>query len=491
VIGVDLYEKVRYLYTAEGKSQRAIAKELGISRNTVKRYCQGENVPWESKPRQYSLPVTGPIKAVVLRWLEEDQHAPKKQRHTAERIYQRLVTEHGFSGSASTVRKLVRELRGNINKPYIPLQFAPGEAAQVDWGEATIYLQGKKVVCQLFCFRLCFSGAFIVFVFPRQRQEIFAAGHVLSFIFFGGVTLKIFYDNLRTAVKEGWGRYVKKEQDFFKALRSHYAFQSVFCNPGAGHEKGLVENLVGFIRRNVFVPVPRVDSFEELQELLNQRCWQYIEQHRIQYRSLTVKEALEQEKQHLLPLPAREFDYALKGNPIVQPDGLAKFDSNRYSVPTNLAGFRVTAKGYPFRVDFYHRGHLVASHRRCYEKGKTFMEPEHYLPLLAERPRSLYNAAPLQKGSLPPALELLKGKLLSKGQDKEMASVLKLVLSHGMDAVEQAASTALTNGQTDPQVIRYYLGQKKASKEGLLATGPKVEPVDLSSYNLLIGGVPK
>lgn len=206
MIDVKIYEQIRHLYAVEKLSQRAIAKKLGISRNTVKRYCNGQNVPWESKPRSYDNPVTGPVERIIKEWLEADQNAPKKQRHTAERIYQRLVQDHGFTGGPSTVRKLVKELRTQNVKAFVPLDFEPGEAAQVDWGEAVVYLDGKKTRVQLFCYRLCSSAAPYVAVFPSQRNDCFIAGHVQAFNFFGGTPRRLIYDNLRTAVKEGWGR---------------------------------------------------------------------------------------------------------------------------------------------------------------------------------------------------------------------------------------------------------------------------------------------
>ncbi len=489
MINIEIYEQIRYLYAVEKKSQRAIARELGISRNTVRRYCRGEHTPWDKTPRERTSPVTDPIKDIVKGWLKSDGNAPRKQQHTGERIYQRLVSEHGYTGSPSSVRRLLRELRGNQRETFIPLAFAPGEAAQVDWGEATFYLGAKKTTCYLFCFRLCYSSAPFVAVFPSQRQEAFLAGHVMAFNFFAGVPRKIFYDNLKTAVKEGWGRYVINEQSAFVALKSHYAFQSIFCNPGAGHEKGLVEGLVGYIRRNVFVPMPKVESFHQLQQTVGDRCQRYIKEHQIQYKPRTVQQSLELEQGKLLSPPTGEFDYSLTASAIVQPDGLVKFDSNRYSVPIHLAGARITVKGQPFETQFYHRSKLVASHQRCYQKGQTFMELEHYLPLLARKPRALYNAAPLTSANLPPAFREAKDILLSRGKDQELARIIKLILGYGAEEVEKAIRESLSQGSITAQTVRYFLDSRKQPLQAnVLPLGPFVKIPDLGCYDEFLGG---
>jgi transposase len=214
--------------------------------------------------------------------LEQDkQEGVKKQQHTAKRIYDRLVEKKGFMGGESTVRQYVQQLRQNVNNAYIPLSFEPGEAVQVDWRAAKVYIKGVKQTVHLFCMRLCFSCDIFVMAFTRENEESFLEGHRAGFEYFGGVARKEIFDHSRLAVKEGWGTHVVKEQQRFMALKAHYAFATEYCNLAEGHEKGLVEGLVGYIRRNVLVPLVRVDSIEELNQIILDRC--------IKYRSHTIR----------------------------------------------------------------------------------------------------------------------------------------------------------------------------------------------------------
>lgn len=194
-IEVDQYQLIRNLHTVKGKSQRYIARVLGISRNTVKKYCDGAAVPWERKtPVRKSPVITDEVLAFINQCLKEDQTAPRKQRHTAHRIFERLQEELGFQGSESTVRYRVGQLRKNFNNVYIPLSFGPAEASQVDWGTATVIMDGLKTEVQLFCVRLCYSSAPFVVAFPSQREEAFLEGHLLAFSYFGGVTSRYIYE---------------------------------------------------------------------------------------------------------------------------------------------------------------------------------------------------------------------------------------------------------------------------------------------------------
>lgn len=242
------YDEIRRRFLA-GESQRHIAKTMGISRNTVKKYCEGNAVPWERKtPDRESTILTPDVVRFIQNCLDEDsRQGLKKQKHTAKRIYDRLVEETGFTGGESTVRAKVHELKGSKPKAFVPLQFEPGEAMQVDWGEATVYLDGQKTVINLFCARLCYSCRPVVLAYRHQNEESFLDAFVRTFDILGGVPHKVIFDNGKVAVKDGFGKHAQAQKGY-TALAAHYSFSALFCNPAEGHEKGLVEGLVGWAR---------------------------------------------------------------------------------------------------------------------------------------------------------------------------------------------------------------------------------------------------
>ena len=278
---MEIYKQIRKM-RLEGMSQRQIAATLHISRNTVKKYWDGNSVPWERKvySRQPCI-LTREVVAFVKKCLEEDSRSKsKKQHHTAKRIYDRLVAEWGFTGGETTVRRLVKELREKQQEAFVPLAFPPGDALQIDWGEATVYLEGVKTTVNLFCARLCYSDAPIVLAYRRQNEESFLDAPVRVFQYFGGVPKHVIFDNGKVAVKDGFGAHARKQAGY-AALAAHYGFEAVFCNPASGNEKGLVEGLIGYIRRNACVPIPKAETIEDLNLMLEKKGIKYLS-HQIQ-----------------------------------------------------------------------------------------------------------------------------------------------------------------------------------------------------------------
>jgi len=291
MISVEDREKIRRAYFSENKSQRQIARELGHSRKTVR------NAIESAEPGSYTLrkpraaPVLGPYRARIDELLEENERLPRKQRYTGHRIYKDIQAK-GYNGAESTVRGYIAERRREKRKRevYIPLEFDPGADAQVDWAEAVAIIGGERVIVQLFLMRLCYSRKLFVRAYPRQKQEAFFDGHVRAFHHFQGVPRRIAYDNLKAAVMRVLEGRNRQEQERFIVFRSHYLFESRFCTPGQGHEKGRAEDGVGFSRRNFMVPVPRVAAYEELNDHLLSAC-QGDDQRRIDRQEMTIGEA--------------------------------------------------------------------------------------------------------------------------------------------------------------------------------------------------------
>lgn len=464
VITVKDYKQIRKMYLS-GISQREIARQLHISRNTVAKYCEGNAVPWERKTPERESPIlTEDVVEFIKACLEEDeQEGIPKQTHTARRIFNRLVTEKEFTGGESTVRRKVFELKAPKPKVFIPLEFSPGEAMQIDWGEGTIYLCGNKMTINLFCARFCSSCALIVFAFRRQNQESFQEAFVRTFRFFGGVPVKVIFDNAKVAVKDGFGANAKK-QDGYTALSAHYGFDTLFCNPKEGHEKGLVEGLVGWARRNILVPVPRVDSLNELNFLLEKRCLEY-RSHHIIGKPASVGKMFEKEQGFLRALPGYEFETAKCLSVRVNSFAMARFDTNDYSVPVSYCGSNVSVKGFAEHVDIFCKGRLIASHERCFKRHTPTYKLEHYLPILKYRGRAIFNAAPVRQNLPEEFLEWLKNHT---SNHKELMQLLWDCVDSGWENVWKNNTTSFT--------------------KPAIADVVNVLPVNLDKYDLLTGG---
>ena len=421
VITVDDYAEIRRRYLA-GESQRSIAKSLGISRNTVAKYCDGSTVPWDKKPRirQPSV-VTDDVTAFIMECLEEDRACGNpKQQHTARRIYERLVEEKGFTGGESSIRRKVREIKAEMPKAYIPLSFDPGEAMQIDWGETYAYILGQKELVNLFCARLCYSCRPVVLAYHRQDQESFCDAIVRTLETIGGVPSRVIFDNGKVAVKSGAGPHAVM-QDSYAALSAHYGFKADFCNPAEGHEKGLVEGLVGWSRRNICVPIPRVNSIDELNGLLLSRCSKY-EDHKVQSRPATVGEMFHEEQRYLHELPVKRFETASSLTARVNAFSAVRFRTNAYSVPVRYVGQKVSVKGYPEKIEVYYKGDLISTHERLMGRNQASYHLEDYLPLLLERPRAVFDAAPVKQNIPYEVLQELKGK---DATNEKIISILK------------------------------------------------------------------
>jgi transposase len=503
MIQVEQREQIRRAYFIEHKSMRQIARELGHSRETVRKMIDSEG------PSQYTLtqprtaPVLGPYKARIEALVAENERLPRKQRYTGHKIFE-IVEGEGYQGAESTVRGYVAQCRRAKKRPklYIPLEFEPGTDAQMDWGEAVVIMAGQEVKVQMFLLRLCYSRRLFVMAFPSQSQEAFFEGHVQAFHFFGGVPGRISYDNLKTAVKRVLTGRNRQEQETFILFRSHYLFESHFCTPGEAHEKGRVEDGVGFARRNYLVPIPEVASFAELNDHLLAQCLADDER-RIKRQPQTIGEAWAVEKPQLLPLPAKDFDCGKSR--VVTRNGFSQveFDSNRYSVPTDEQYRQLVLKVYAFRIKVLHLDDVIADHPRCYEREQDILDPLHYLPLLEQKPGAFNHAKPIRRWreSWPPIYDRLLAQLRARWPEgrgvREFIRILKLHRSHPAELVAQAVEQALTYQCAHADGVKVCLAQLLQPEQALdpldLTNWPRLQAIEarhpnLQRYDQLLGG---
>jgi transposase len=383
---VELFEQIRRDKDREDLSERALAVRYRVGRGTVRQALASPVPPSRKRPEGRPAPKLGAFRALIDEWLIADLVAPRKQRHTAKRIWRRLVDEHGADVAEVTVRQHVhrrrRELGLGVGAVFVPQVHAPARTAEVDWGEAQVDLAGARMKVHLFHMRSCFSGAAFTMASPVETQQAFVEGHALAFAWFGGVFSEVRYDNLGSAVKKVLRGRRRIETDRFIALRSHYLFESIFTTPGieGAHEKGGVEGEVGRFRRNHLVPVPSVGSIAQLNRLLADATEQDLGR-RIAGRLVTVGEQLAEERPMLRALPA-PFDATETTTVRVDAKALVMVRQNRYSVPVALAGLRVSVAIGATEIRVWHRDRQVACHERLHGKHGTRATLDHYLELL-------------------------------------------------------------------------------------------------------------
>ena len=401
---MEQFEGIRRDHREEGLSVRALARRHKVHRRTVRQALRAA-LPPDRVVSPRKAPVMGPWRPIVRVWLTADREAPRKQRHTARRVWQRLIEEHDAAVAESTVRAAVRELRreleSGIGQVTIVARHPPGEEAEVDFGEATILLAGEATKVHLFHLRLSCSGRGITLAFLSEDQVAFLEGHAVAFGRLGGVPSgRIRYDNLKAAVTKVLKGRGRTETDRFVALRSHYGFDAFFCEPGqsGAHEKGGVEGEVGRFRRRHLVPVPAVASMAEFDALLAEAD-RRDGQRRIDGRRETVAQAFTDERAHLRPLPIEPFDTAMSLRAKVDRKARVCVRQRWYSVPAGLADRHVSVRLGARHLEVVHEGRPVARHERSHRKGSQTLTLDHYLEVLARKP-----------GALPSSLTLAQAR---------------------------------------------------------------------------------
>jgi transposase len=484
MLNVEDQEKIRRAYYLEEKSIRQIAREQGHSRKAVRKAVSATTGPKYQIRNPRPSPVLGPYKARIGELLQENESLPRKQRYTARRIYE-VIREEGYVGSQSGVQVYVSHLRGEKRKRqvYLPLSYEAGMDAQVDWGEAQVVMNGEKLKVHLFVMRLSYSRKLFVQAYPSERQECFFAGHVAALTYFGGVPKRLSYDNLKTAVYAILKGKKRVEQQQFIAFRSHYLFESHFCTPSKGHEKGGVEHGVGFARRNFMVPLPEVNSFEQLNAHLL-ACCQRDDQRQVKGQPMPIAEAWQIEKQQLRPLPAYHFVCCISREVCLNPYSQVVFETNRYSVPTDQAYPKLTLRAYAFDIEILHGKQVLARHARNYHKHQDILDPLHYLPLVERRPGAFEYATPIKnwRKDWPILYEQLLSDLQARYDGsagiRHFIQILKLHNSYPAEVVQQAVEESLRYGSLHVDAIQLYIEQ-------LSHPQPLPAPLDLSDHHPL------
>jgi transposase len=443
---VELFERIRRDRELEGLGLRALARRHGVHRRTVRQALESAIPPERKRPEGRPAPRLGEYRELIDSWLRADLEAPRKQRHTARRVWERLRDEHGVEVSERQVRRFVRARRRELGLPvdevFVPLCHEPGAEAEVDWGEATVLLAGVVTRVFLFLMRACFSGACFVQAHTRETQQAFLEAHVEALEFFDGSFALVRYDNLKSAVKVVLKGRRRVETERFVALRSHYLFESSFTRKGkeGAHEKGGVEGEVGRFRRAHLVPVPEVGSLAELNDMLLAFCVADLKR-TIRGRQMTVGEALGHELDLLRPLPSERFDTFEHARPRVDSKSLVTVRQNQYSVPVALAGVAVAARIGAREIIICHDGRDVARHPRLDGRFGISAQLDHYLELLRNKPGALAASLALRQerehGRWPECFDALWQAIEAKvGQTeaaRQMVDVLLLCESAGIN----------------------------------------------------------
>ena len=456
--GVELYGLVRYAVQIEGLSRREAARRFGLDPRTVSKMLAFSVPPGYRRSGPPKRPKLDPFIGVIDRILEEDKTRPAKQRHTAKRIFDRLRGEHGYAGGLTIVKDYVSVQRQRQREVFVPLRHDAGHA-QVDFGEALAEIGGVERKIHFFAMDLPHSDACFVQAYPAETTEAFCAGHVAAFGFFGKVPKSILYDNTRLAVAQILGDGTRQRTRVFSELQSHYVFADRFGRPGKGNDKGKVEGLVGWTRRNLLVPLPRAVSFEALNARLLEGCRERLGS-QLRGHTETIGERLARDLAAFHELPPSPYDACDKRAGRVSSLSLVRYRGTDYSVPTAYAHREVLIRGYVDAVVISWGAEIIARHVRSYEREDFVFDPLHYLALLEHKIGALDQAAPLAGWDLPEAFatirRLLEARMGKQGK-REFVQVLRLLEVFPIGDVTAGVRDAIDRGVIGFDAVKHLV----------------------------------
>jgi len=485
---------IRRKVLVEQVSKRQVKAEYRIHTETLEKILANPEPPGYRMSQPRPKPMIGPFLGRIEQILKQDRELPRKQRHTAKRIFDRLG-EEGYAGGYTQVKEAVRDLKGRLKEVYIPLAHRPGEA-QMDFGYALVKEQGVLRKVAFFVMSLPYSDAVYVQVFERICTEVFWEGHARAFRFLGGVPCRISYDNEKVMVAKVLQNHERKLTDGFLQLQSHYLFGEHFCNVRRGNEKGVVESMVRYVRSNFMVPVPEVRSLAELNRKLEERCGEELGR-TLRGKGRTKGQLLEEERGRFLGLPAVPFDACRIQATTASSLSLVRFDRNDYSVPVRFAHYEMVVKGYIDRVEICRGGERIASHPRLWSKEGVHFEPVHYLALLERKPGGLDHARPFEDWKLPSCFRDLRRRLeaeLGGEGTREYIKVLRLLEKHSPRELAHAVEQGLRSNAHTRDAIAQFLVPRMEWRHTLFSLDGrdhlrlvKVAEADVSGYGRLLG----
>ena len=455
---VDLYGRVRHSVLIEGISQREAARIFGIDPRTVAKMLAFSVPPGYRRRQRVCRPKLDAFTGIIDQILEADKLVPKKQRHTSKRVFERLRDDHNFIGGITIVKDYIFTAKQRQQEMFIPLTHPPGHA-QADFGEALAVIGGVEQKIHFLVMDLPHSDACFLKAYPAETTEAFCDAHVAAFAFFGGVPVSILYDNTRIAVARILGDGTRKRTRVFSELVSHYLFEDRFGRPGKGNDKGKVEGMVGYTRRNFIVPKPRFASFDDLNAHLAGRCCKRMDD-KLRGHKGTIGERFEADAERLQPLPAVPYDACDKQSVRVSSLSLVRYRSNDYSVPTAYGHQEVLVRGYVHEVVIACGAEVIARHARSWEKEDYIYDPLHYLALIEQKTNALDQAAPLAGWELPEVFlilrRLMEARMGKKGK-REFVQVLRLLETFRIVDVEAGIQSALERGTIGFDAVKHLV----------------------------------
>jgi transposase len=492
---VELYLKVR-LAIRDGMSAREAARHFGISRESVKKMLSFSVPPGYRRTAPITRPKLDGFTEVIEQWLRDDAGQHRKQRHTAKRVFDRLRDEHGFTGGYPIVKDYVREHQRRHREMFVPLHHAPGHA-QADFGEARVVIGGIEQKAHFFALDLPHSDASYIRAYPAATAEAWVDGHVHAFAFFGRVPLSVLYDNDRCLVARILPDGTRTRAQLFSGFLSHYVIRDRYGRPGKGNDKGSVEGLVGWARRNFMVPLPRLASWADFNAWLEEQC-RKRQAAILRGHSETIGQRLERDLQAMAERPPAPFDACEQATCQVSSQSLVRYQTNDYSVPVAYGHRDVWVRGYVDQVVIGCGGEVIARHPRCYDREDMVFDPVHYLPLIEQKIGALDQAAPLAQWDLPAEFHTLRrvmeARMIKAGR-REYVQVLRLLESFGLEDLHVAVKTALRMGAVGFDAIKHLVlcrVEKRSPKLDLevypylpRATVAKTSP---ASYLCLVSG---